>query len=299
MKKNIIYIFTGTGNSLKAARNIANELGNCDIVSMGNNTIYELEKGYETIGFVFPTYYRGEPGKVNQFIKHLNLQQNKNAYYYAITTMGKYDGNTLNHIMKLLKKKGITLNYAKALDMFSNYVISYDMKDTIDEETKQSEIDNEKIIQDLKERKNNKVNKIEPIQEIIYKSLIKFVPQMDKFYNVSEDCIQCGICEKVCPVGNISMDESGHPIFNHHCEQCLACIQFCPKKAINYKDRTQDRKRYHHPAIGYSDLAALNYKNPSQINGSLPESVTPIRNKHINTWFSGFIANIVWKIYGM
>jgi Pyruvate/2-oxoacid:ferredoxin oxidoreductase delta subunit len=48
----------------------------------------------------------------------------------------------------------------------------------------------------------------------------------------------------------------------------MACIQFCPKKAINYKDKTQNRKRYTHPTIKYTDLAALNSKDNSTILGS-------------------------------
>jgi len=299
MKKNIIYVFTGTGNSLKVAKDISVTLSNCEIISMGSDTRYELEEGYETIGFVFPTYYRGEPIRVREFIRLLNLDRNKNAYYYAVTTMGKYDGNTLCHIEKLLKRKGITLNYARALDMFSNYIISYEMRDTIAEETKQSEIDFEPILQDIKNRRTNKVARIEILQEIAYKSLIRFVPVMDKHYSVSDDCIKCGICEKVCPVDNISLDEAGHPHFKHHCEQCVACIQFCPKKAINYKDKTQNRKRYTHPEIKYTDLAVLNGKVKSMnvITNSAPFSST--KKKSFMEIISTPFAYIIWKVYSM
>ena len=268
MNKNIIFVFSGTGNSLKVAKDIAAALGDCDIISMGRETRYDLIGGYETIGFVFPTYYRGEPRKVREFITRLNLQRNKNAYYYAVTTAGRYEGNTLRHIKKLLKRKGTTLHYAKALDMFSNYVIAYDMRDTVEEETKKSEIDFEPILLAIKNREINQVRGIKPLEEIAYRVLIKFPPKMDKNYTVSDDCVKCGICEKVCPVDNIGLNEAGRPYFKHHCEQCVACIQFCPKKAINYKDKTQNRKRYTHPAIKYTDLAALNGKDNSTIFGS-------------------------------
>jgi ferredoxin/flavodoxin len=299
MKKNIVYVFSGTGNSLKVAKDIAVALSNCKIISMGSDHRFDLEGGYETIGFVFPTYYRGIPRKVKEYIRHLNLEHNKNAYYYSVTTMGKYDGNTLYHIKKLLKRKGITLHYAKALDMFSNYVISYDMRDTIAEETKQSEIDFEPILQDIKNRKTNKVAPIEPFQEIAYRSLIKFVPAMDKYYSVSDDCTKCGICEKVCPVGNIDVDEVGHPYFKHHCEQCMACIQFCPKKAINYKDKTQNRKRYTHPAIKYTDLAALNGNLKSMNLGTMSASFSSSSKKSFLGFLSIPFAYIIWKIYKM
>lgn len=258
--KNIIFVFTGTGNSLKVAKDLAAELGDCGIVSMGNKRHSDLIGGYETVGFVLPTYYRGEPRSVTEFIKRLNLSHNENAYYYAVATTGKYDGNTLCHVKKLLKKKGITLHYGKALDMFSNYVIAYDMRDTVAVETKQSDIDLKPILSAVKNKETNQVPGIEPLQEIVYRVLINFPPKMDKNYNISDDCVKCGICAKVCPVDNIGIDTDGRPFFKHHCEQCVACIQFCPKKAINYKDKTQNRKRYTHPAIKYTDLAELNGK---------------------------------------
>jgi MinD superfamily P-loop ATPase len=41
----------------------------------------------------------------------------------------------------------------------------------------------------------------------------------------------------------------GKPVFGAQCEWCMACIQWCPKAAINYKKKTRGRKRYHHPDI--------------------------------------------------
>ena len=98
----------------------------------------------------------------------------------------------------------------------------------------------------------------EPLQEIAYRFLIKLPPKMDKNYNISNDCTGCGICKKVCPVGNIDLDDDNRPYFKHHCEQCVACIQYCPNRAINYKNKTQSRRRYTHPSIKYTDLAKFN-----------------------------------------
>jgi ferredoxin/flavodoxin len=297
MAKHLIFVFTGTGNSLKIAKDTAAELGDCDIVSMGRDIEFDLAGGYETIGFVFPTYYRGEPGRVTEFIARLGLQNNLKAYYYAVTTMGKYAGNSLCHIQKLLRAKRVTLHYGKALDMYSNYVLSYDMRDTVAEETRQAEVDFAPILQDIKNKRTNQIGSIEPMQEIVYRMLIKLVAAMDKHYTVSGECVQCGICEKVCPVGNISLDGDGRPRFHHHCEQCVACIQFCPKKAINYKDKTQNRQRYTHPAIRYTDLAVLNGKNRSislaSRSGQAPEK---------KTWTSiipALFAKMILKIYGL
>lgn len=258
MSKNVVFYFSGTGNSLNVAKGIAKEMQNCEIISMSSSKNYDLQAGYETIGFVYPTYYRGEPQKVREFILNLNLKNNRDTYYYAVTTCGKYDGNALMHINHLLKRKNIHLDYGKKIVMFSNYVVAYDMRETVKEETKQSQKDLMQIIQSIKNREINKLSITEPLQEIAYRVLIKFAHNMDKYYNVSDDCIGCGICKEVCPVGNVDLDDNNKPYFRHHCEQCVACIQYCPKKAINYKNKTQSRRRYTYPGIKSAELAKMN-----------------------------------------
>jgi MinD superfamily P-loop ATPase len=79
----------------------------------------------------------------------------------------------------------------------------------------------------------------------------------DKNYNINNNCIGCKICKEVCPVNNIEMINN-KPEFQHHCEQCMACIQYCPQKAINYKEITQKRRRYTNPEINYKELAERN-----------------------------------------
>jgi hypothetical protein len=34
----------------------------------------------------------------------------------------------------------------------------------------------------------------------------------------------------------------------------MACIQWCPRSAINIKDATKIRGRYHHPNITWRDM---------------------------------------------
>jgi ferredoxin len=106
-------------------------------------------------------------------------------------------------------------------------------------------------------KKNNSVNKLTGIFGFINKGFIKKVSNMDKYFKVNDNCIACGICEKVCPVKNIEMADK-KPHYKHHCEQCLACIQFCPQRAINYKDETQNRRRYTNPEINYKELYEYN-----------------------------------------
>ncbi|MBB2183251.1 4Fe-4S binding protein [Lachnospiraceae bacterium MD1] len=53
----------------------------------------------------------------------------------------------------------------------------------------------------------------------------------------------CRICEKACPLNNISMVNK-KPIWGENCTHCMACISKCPKKAIEFGNTTQGKTRY-------------------------------------------------------
>ncbi len=261
MRKNIIFVFSGTGNSLWAAKKISEGLENCEIVSMGGDKKHTLTDEYDAIGFVYPTYYRGVPARVQNFVSQFDFRNNKNTYFFAVATCGSVATacNATTQLRNLLKRKEITLSYAEKLDMFSNYIIMYDMRDTVEEETRQSARDLEPIIDNIKKRTVDlTASRIKPFEQLMYKGFIHFSSHMDKHFNVSDACTHCGICQKACPVNNIDLGQDKKPYFKHHCEQCLACIQHCPARVINYKDKTQDKRRYTHPDIPWQELARLN-----------------------------------------
>jgi ferredoxin/flavodoxin len=256
--ENIVFYFSGTGNSLKVAKNLSKELKNCEIVSMTKP--FNFTKQYDSIGFVYPTYFCGLPKKVIEFIENINLDNNKNAYYYSITTYGGAVGNAIYQLYGLLlNRHGIKLHYGNKLQMFSNYIVLYDMSEKINEIIENSNKKLIPIIDSIKMKKKNSINKLTTLFKFINKDFIKKVSNMDKDFKVNSNCTSCGICEKVCPVKNIEMADN-KPQYTHHCEQCLACIQFCPQKAINYKDVTKNRRRYTNPEISYKELYEYNNK---------------------------------------
>jgi ferredoxin/flavodoxin len=256
--ENIVFYFSGTGNSLKVAKDISSELGNCEIVSMAKP--FNLTKEYSSVGFVYPTYFWGLPKKVIEFVENANFDNNKKAYYYEVTTYGGSAGNALYQLYKLLlDRHGIKLNYGQKLKMFSNYVVIYEMSEKVEEITRTSNENLIPIIAAIKVKKNNSINKLTGMFKFINRNFIAKVSEMDEDFTVNDDCTGCGICEEVCPVKNIEMT-GGKPQYKHHCEQCLACLQFCPQRAINYKNATQTRRRYTNPEISHKELSAYNNK---------------------------------------
>jgi ferredoxin len=253
---NIVFYFSGTGNSFKVAKTISKELENCAIVSMAKP--FSFTKQYDRIGFVCPVYFWGLPKIVIEFIKTINLQNNKNAYYYSVATYGGLAGNALYQIYELLLDiHSIKLNYGQKLQMFANYVVAYDMSKNGEAIAKKSNKKLVPIINAIKIKKNNRINKSTKIFKSMNKKFVETVSDMDKDFSVNTNCIGCGLCKKMCPVQNIEMINN-KPQHRHHCEQCMACIQFCPQKAINYKDLTQNRRRYANPEINRDELSEYN-----------------------------------------
>lgn len=258
MTKNIIFCFTGTGNSLKVAKDIAEGNGESEIISMGKP--YSLQGAYESIGFVYPVYAGGMPAAVERFIGVLDISTNRNSYFFAVSTSGSGLPGGLPQINRILHNKGGKLSYGGNVKCFSNYVGLYAMKDDVKERPKVQDAQTRLIVTDIQNRVSKQDFKNSSMA-LLHGIFINILRGKERGFNVGENCNGCGTCNKVCPVANIEM-QSGKPTFLHHCEQCMACIQWCPKQAINYKDKTQNRGRYHHPDIKVGDIIKLSEVKP-------------------------------------
>ena len=246
-----IYYFTGTGNSLQAALDIAEGLGDAEVVSM---TKAGMNAGCDSdvVGFVFPTFCWGLPNMVRDFIASGTFR--KDAYFFAVVTCGSSVGGSAYDVDSLLRVKGAKLSYGVKLKSVSNYIPMYDINEaTKDEVLAKADQALALIIGDLKERKPCAHKKGFWLIRMIRAKMMAGYPTIDKDYNVSDSCDGCGTCASVCPARNIAMKE-GKPVFKHNCEHCIACIHWCPQKAINYKNKTQNRKRYHHPKVKAEQL---------------------------------------------
>lgn len=249
MSKNIIFYFSGTGNSLKVAKDIAMSIQDCELISMGKP--YKLSNTYERIGIVYPVYIGGMPGVVERFVKALDISANKDSFIFAVCTSGAISGGMMN-ISKIIGRKGGRLSYCENIKCFANYVGSYAMGDDADNKAKEQSHATKRVIRDIQSLTVKSPFKNSSLS-LIHGPCIKLLANKDKDFNVSESCNDCSTCSKICPVGNIKM-EYGKPMFLHHCEQCMACVQWCPKQAINIKNKTQDRGRYHHPEITLGEM---------------------------------------------
>ena len=263
--KTTLYYFSGTGNSLVVARHLARELGETEIIPMAkviNNE--EISSDSEGIGIIYPVYMWGMPLMVVNFIRKLNL--NKDKYIFAIATYGGMVGGALRQTDNELRAKGLKLKAGFAVMMPGNYTPLYEaipfdkQKKMFREEEKRIK----EIAHIIKETQESKVEMSFPLitlvfSKVLYELFSPKIKTMDRSFWADKKCNSCGVCQRVCPVGDIRMNE-GKPEWLNHCEQCLACLHWCPQEAVQFGKKTSARKRYHHPEVVVEDFLDIGIK---------------------------------------
>lgn len=265
--KTCIYYFTGTGNSYFVAKKLTRYINGADLIPIASlMKEEEINCPYDNVGIAFPLYYGGLPEIVIRFLKKINIK--KSAYIFALCTRGSSNGQAMAQINKILKQKRRRLNGNFYITMPDNYVKKFQMK---------TEEEGKEIIRDANSDILKIAKAVSKKREIkrsfsfyglmmkpFYRSFIKNVHISDKDFNVDESCIGCGICKKVCPVDNIELVH-GKPEWRMDCQQCMACIQFCPNEAIQISEKTRNRRRYKNPYITVEELEEMKdyrlYKN--------------------------------------
>lgn len=249
-----VYCFTSTGNSLYAARKIAERI-NANVVSM---TQMVDSCSDDIIGFVFPTYFWGLPKIVERFISNLNIT-NREVYIFAVTTYGSMIHGVLGAVEKIISQKQLKVSYGSILKSVENYIPGYTVNDS-EEMQKQIDKDLDAIVNEIAEKQHNKIAKYTILNKIINSFNPAKHGNCDRFFAVSSDCTGCGICQNVCPVNNIVI-KSGNPVFGHNCEHCFACIHACPVEAMEWKQSTINKKRYRNPHVSLNELIVFNSSN--------------------------------------
>jgi ferredoxin/flavodoxin len=282
-----IYYFSGTGNSLAAARDIAKKV-NAELIPVPR--VMDVERIHiraESIGIIFPSYLAplsGLPLIIERFVKKIaNIEA---LHIFAVCTCGGYECvnalPSLSRLKQVIRACGgkLSAEYSVRLPMNN---LDYDhipIPIVRDHEViiKRSKEKIDDICYRITKRRGTKYKYIKnlfvllmtPLYILIRKTVIdalkekakepmstklkyfELIPLTDKSIAVDEKCNGCGICVKVCPVNNIKIVEK-RPELQHRCEMCFACDEWCPSDAIHHWSRAGGVK-YRHPEVKMSDM---------------------------------------------
>lgn len=253
--KNLIIYFSATGNTLYIAKNLKYNLEDSKMISITDlkstlNTINDNVK----VGFIFPTYFFSIPKFYANFIENSNL--NPKCYYYGITSCNGFYGNTGYQLKKLLENKKCKLSFFENIKMPGNYLLEYNPPSTSIAIEKFKNAD-EKINTISDKLKNNFIENTKKHFSLISNMFSNYMYKHQKIwgynFHLNDNCISCKACEKLCKFNNIVFKDN-KPCWNNKCEHCMACINRCPKNAIEYGKKTFKKRRYKNPKIKISDL---------------------------------------------
>ena len=251
----MLFYFTGTGNSLYAAKQIEEKPISIPQVMKGEKTDFTAD----AIGIVAPVYGHEVPEMVQEFMHKANFHTD---YFYMVLTYGNRHGGAAELAEKLCRECGITPNYINILLMVDNWLPSFDMDE---QRSMDKKIDEHlaEIASDIQARKNW----LAPVtdtdraahQEFLARKSSMPADAWQHLIRMTDACVGCGICAKVCPTGSIRIVDGKAVHTPGNCQTCFACVHACPKKAIGLNiPEKNPNARYRNEHITLQEIIAAN-----------------------------------------
>lgn len=246
----IIY-FSATGNSRYTALKIAEITGDetLDLFSKIKNKDFSTLSSEKPWVLVCPTYAWQIPHIIRDWLLQTTLNGSKK--FYTVMTCGDSNGTAGKYVEKFCTSKGLEYCGCAKIVMPDNYLVMFNSPD--EEKAKKIIADAQKSIENAAEIIKSEKSFATPNYTItdrinsgavnlaFYSMAVKAKP-----FHTTDKCISCGLCEKVCPLGNIKL-KNGKPTWGNNCTHCMACICQCPKEAIEYGKKTSGKVRYKFP----------------------------------------------------
>lgn len=240
MKKAIIYVFSGTGNTRIAGEMIAEALLKQGI----DADIWEARRpfagvpdpnGYDIAGFGYPIHAFNTPQFFLRFVKTLpEVKPGMQAFIFKTSGEPFCLNNASSWpLTRILRKKGFAPLPDTHLLMPYNIVFRY--KDSL---AKQMYLHTREmaglIAAKAADGKPEKPKFCPLTILLLYLFRLQWFGAWVNGPFIHADkmrCTGCGLCARSCPAKNISMRE-GRPHFSYHCTMCMRCVFYCPRDAV-------------------------------------------------------------------
>ena len=245
----MIFCFSGTGNSRYIARCIAKALQD-EIVDLNEKIKAHDNSKVQTgdnVIIVAPTYAWRIPRVVSEWLSNAELISAERIWF--VMDCGGEIGNAAKYNRRLADRMSLKYMGTAQIVMPENYIAMFGTPEA-DEAVKivekaQPNIDvaitHIKDKQSFVSPRNNLYDRIMSglVNPIFYQLFVKATA-----FQTGDSCIGCGQCAKNCLMNNIVLKDV-KPIWGRECTHCMACICYCPTKAIEYGNKSVGKPRYH------------------------------------------------------
>lgn len=269
----MIICFSGTGNTLHAAKLLASHSGESIVqLPVERSQKIVLPEGDSRVVWMFPVYSWGVPPAVCKMIRNIQIPNGHKFRHFAIMTCGDDVGLTDSMWRSELARRGWTGRDAYSVQMPNTYVLmkGFDT-DPIDVADAKIKAASSRMAQ-ISEKLNAACQRSfeNPLYEsdlvrgrfawikskVIYPWFKRFA-MSPKYFFPNQECIGCQICVKNCPLGNIKMGADNRPEWKNNCALCLRCYHICPRHAVSYSTATRGK--------GQSRMLINQVANPASV----------------------------------
>jgi ferredoxin len=262
--------FSGTGNSWKIMHTCQTffEQQGHQVEMLEIKTNESVIPEASIIGFCFPVYAFGIPRICLNYLKCLKRSETKQKIFVLITA-GNQDqsGFAVSECRRIVKLKNGDLFYSDVIQMPINWTTSPkppfppskdEAKIIIERGVAHAKKCASQIIEEKRHKHRFKLPYRYPILKFFWDYWsFKYlgIQNMWRMFKTYESCTGCGLCEKKCPTGSVSLI-GGKPVWSSTCEQCMRCVNFCPQEAIyqNFGGETKGKNKYIEPDFKQSIL---------------------------------------------
>lgn len=248
----MILYFSGTGNSRYVAEQLVAGTGN-SLHFMPKYNPLKIEFEGKQLGIVVPVYSWGISPYVLDFIRDLNsrfIDEAAKHPVWFVLTCGDETAYAPEMMKRSLSEKGIMIAGGWSVIMPNDYVLlpgfDVDSKEVEENKLDECRVRIDYIAGRINERKWEEDyvrGKMCGLKSRIVYPLFKRWGIFPKRWHWTQECIGCGKCVGVCPMGNIDF-KSGRPKWGNNCVSCTACFHICPTHAIEYGNATIHKHQY-------------------------------------------------------
>ena len=240
-----VFYFSSTGNSLYAAKRIAEALEG-EILYIPNYGGEEIEA--DRVVIVTPEYALGLPIPTVDFMKKLKTS----APVYLVLTYGGAVMGADREAYDEAKEAGLDVRAVHTLKMVENFTVFFTVpKGYIKRTMRKAPPKLDAIIGGIRNNEAFEPKKKKGGRRDSEKMRDGW-RQMGEKLHVTDACVKCGKCVSLCPVNNIELTEDGIR-FKNACIACLGCYHRCPQKAIKFA-KFKKKFRYFCPLARESEL---------------------------------------------
>lgn len=250
----MIVYFSGTGNTRRCAERLAAALGE----ALHELSAHELRqprsgrlvlKNSARLIVMFPVYCWGMPVQVEDYLREVPLEAPEATEVWMVATCGDDIGRTADMWRRIVEERGLKARRAFSVQMPNTYVCMKGF-DVDRPEVAKAKLEampaRVEVIARAIASGDDGADDVVPGSFAWLKSYVirpwfrRFMMSPQKFY-ATDECNNCGLCRRECPMENIFPGNGARPAWGNHCAMCLRCYHRCPKHAIRWGEATRGK----------------------------------------------------------